>query len=72
MNHLVSLRNIELADLANYDVNSDPEGINHNLEQRRLMAFVLRYVSAHLALNLLDEQQAEQILNYCEEKLEEE
>jgi hypothetical protein len=58
--------------LANYVVNSDPEGINHNLEQRPLMAFVLCYVAAHLTLDLLDEQQAEQILIYCEEKLEEE
>ena len=56
--------------LANYVVNSDPEGINHNLEQRPLMAFVLCYVAAHLALDLLDEQQAEEILMYCEEKLE--
>lgn len=57
--------------LANYVVNSDPEGINHNLEQRPLMAFVLCYVAAHLALDLLDEQQAEAILIYCEEMLEE-
>lgn len=58
--------------LASYVVNSDPEGIDHNLEQRPLMAFVLCYVAAHLALDLLDEQQAEEILIYCEEKLEEE
>ena len=35
------------------------------------MAFVLCYVAAHLALDLLDELQAEGILIYCEEKLEE-
>lgn len=58
--------------LANHVVNSDPEGIDHNLEQRPLMAFVLCYFAAHLALDLLDEQQAEEILIYCEEKLEEE
>lgn len=57
--------------LANYVVNSDPKGIDHNLKQRPLMAFVLCYVSAHLALDLLDEQQAEEILIYCEEHLEE-
>ncbi len=56
--------------LANYVVNSDPKGIDHNLGQRPFMAFVLCYVSAHLALDLLDEQQAEKILIYCEEKLE--
>ena len=57
--------------LANYVANSDREGIDHNLKQRPLMAFVLCYVAAHLALDLLDEQQAEEILIYCEEKLEE-
>ncbi len=35
------------------------------------MAFVLCYVTADLALDVLDEQQAEEILMYCEEKLEE-
>jgi hypothetical protein len=34
------------------------------------MAFVLCYVSAHLALDLLDEQQAEEVLIYCEGSLE--
>src|SRR5271165_6982549 len=56
--------------LANYVVNSDPEGIDHGLEQRPVMAFTLCYVAAHLALDLLDEQQAEAILTYCEERLE--
>ena len=58
--------------LANYVVNSDPEGIDHGLEQRPLMAFTLCYVAAHLALDLLDEQQAESILTYCEDRLAEE
>lgn len=57
--------------LANYVVNSGPEGIDHGLEQRPLMAFTLCYVAAHLALDLLDEQQAEAILIYCEDRLEE-
>src|SRR5271167_819530 len=55
--------------LANYVVNSDSEGIDHGLEQRPMMAFTLCYVAAHLALNLLDEQQAEAILMYCEKHL---
>ena len=63
-------RVIETA-LANYVVNSSPEGIDHNLKQRPLMGFVLCYVSAHLALKLLDEQQAEAILVYCEEQIDE-
>jgi hypothetical protein len=57
--------------LANYVVNSDPDGIDHGLQQRPLMAFTLCYVAAHLALDLLDEQEAEVILNYCEEHLHE-
>jgi hypothetical protein len=58
--------------LANYVVNSDPEGINHGLEQRPIMAFTLCYVAAHLALGLLSEKQAEAVLIYCEDRLEQE
>lgn len=57
--------------LANYIVNSDPDGIDHGLDQRPMMAFTLCYVAAHLALGLLNEQQAEAILIYCENHLEE-
>jgi len=57
--------------LANYVVNSDPDGVDHGLEQRPLMAFTLCYVAAHLALDLLDEQEAEAILVYCENHLAE-
>ena len=57
--------------LANYVANSDPDGIDHGLEQRPMLAFVLCFVTAHLALDLLDEKQAEAILTYCEEHLEE-
>lgn len=56
--------------LANYVVNSDPDGVDHQLEQRPLMAFALCYVAAHLALDLLEEEEAEVILDYCEEHLE--
>jgi hypothetical protein len=56
--------------LANYVANSYPEGNDYGLEQRPLMAFALCYVTAHLALDLLDEQKAEAILNYCEERVE--
>jgi hypothetical protein len=55
--------------LANYIANSDPDGVNHGLEQRPLMAFTVCCVAAHLALDLVDEQQAEAILTYCEEHL---
>lgn len=56
--------------LANYVVNSDPEGFDHQLKLRPMMAFVLCYVAAHLALDLVTEAQAEAILNYCEEHLD--
>jgi hypothetical protein len=57
--------------LANYVVKSDPDGVDHGLESKPLLAFAVCYVSAHLALDLLDEQRAEAILNCCEEHLEE-
>jgi hypothetical protein len=57
--------------LANYVVNSNPEGTDHGLESKPLLAFAACYVTAHLALDLVDEQKAEAILNYCEEHLEE-
>ena len=56
--------------LANYVVNSDPDGLDHGLESKPLLAFALCYMSAHLALGLMDEQEAEDILNYCEAHLE--
>ena len=56
--------------LANYIVNSDPDGIDHGLKQRPMMAFTLCYVAAHLALGLVNEQEAEAILNYCEKLLD--
>jgi hypothetical protein len=56
--------------LANYVVNSDPEGVDHGLKEKPLLAFAVCYVAAHLALDLIDEEKAEAILNYCEEHLE--
>jgi hypothetical protein len=58
--------------LANYVVNSNPERVDHGLESKPLLAFAVCYVTAHLALDLVDEQEAEAILNYCEEHQEEE
>jgi len=57
--------------LANYVVNSDPDGVDHGHESKPLLAFAVCYVTAHLALDLIDEERAEAILNYCEEHLEE-
>ncbi|MDP7205562.1 MAG: hypothetical protein QGH11_08340 [Pirellulaceae bacterium] len=58
--------------LANYVVNSDPDGIDHGLEAKPMLAFALCYVATHLALDLLDEQETEAILVYCEDRLGEE
>jgi hypothetical protein len=57
-------RVIETA-LANYVANAD----QHGLKSRPTLAFVVCYVGAHLALDLLNEQEAEAILNHCEEHL---
>jgi hypothetical protein len=57
--------------LANYVVNSSPEGIDHGLEQRPLLAFAVCYVTAHYVLDLIDEREAEAVLDYCDEHLDE-
>ena len=57
--------------LANYVANPDPDGVDRGLEQQPLLAFCLCYVTAHLAVDLIDEQEAEAILYFCEEHLEE-
>jgi hypothetical protein len=57
--------------LANYVVNSDPERADHGLGTKPMLAFAVCYVTAHLALDLIDEAQAEAVLNLCEERLAE-
>jgi hypothetical protein len=57
--------------LANYVVNSDPDGVDHGLDAKPMLAFALCYVTAHLALDLVDELEAEGILEYCEQHLDE-
>ena len=55
--------------LANYVANTEPKGSGPKLEQRPIMAFALCYVAAHLALDLVDEEKAQAILEYFEEHL---
>lgn len=50
--------------LANYVANSDPDGP----KLRPLLAFALCYIAAHYVLDLIDEQQADKILIYCDEQ----
>ena len=57
--------------LANYVANSDPEGIDHGLKEKPILAFAVCYVAGHLALDLLDEEDADAILGYCEAHLSE-
>jgi hypothetical protein len=59
------------AALANYVVNSDPDGIGHGCARKPLLAVAACYVTVHFALDLVDEGQAEAILNDCEEHLDE-
>ena len=56
--------------LANYVANSDPDGIDHGLESRPLLAFALCYVTAHYVLDLIDEREAETVLGFCDERLD--
>ena len=51
-------------------MNSDPDGIDHGLEAKPMLAFALCYVAAHPGLDLLDESQAEAILTYCKKHLD--
>lgn len=56
--------------LTNYVANSNPDGIDHELEQRPLLAFAVCYLTAHFVLDLIDEQQALSALDYCEENMD--
>lgn len=56
--------------LANYVANSDPDGIDHGLRQRPLLAFAMCYIAAHYVLDLVDEEQATAALDYCETNMD--
>jgi hypothetical protein len=45
--------------------------LDHGLESKPLLGFAVCYVTAHLALDLVDEKRAEAIHNYSEQHLEE-
>ena len=63
-------RKVTEGALANYVANSDPDGIDHGLESRPLLAFALCYVTAHYVLDLIDDREAESILNHCDENMD--
>ena len=56
--------------LATYVANSSPDGIDHGLESRSLLAFAVCYVTAHYVLDLIDSGQASAALDYCDENLD--
>jgi hypothetical protein len=62
-------RKVTEGALANYVANSDPDGIDHGLEERPLFAFAVCYVAAHYVLDLIDDREAESILDYCDERI---
>jgi hypothetical protein len=55
--------------LANYVSKTGPESPVQGLESQPQLAFALCYVAAHLVLDLVDEQTAGEIMDYCEEHL---
>jgi hypothetical protein len=63
-------RKVTEGALANYVANTDPDGIDHGLESRPLLAFAMCYVTAHYVLDLIDDREAESILDYCEENMD--
>jgi hypothetical protein len=56
--------------LANYVANSDPDGIDHGLDQRPLLAFAMCYIAAHYVLDRIDEEQATAVLDHCDENMD--
>jgi hypothetical protein len=63
-------RKVTEGALANYVANSDPDGIDHGLESRSLLAFAVCYVTAHYVLDLIDDREAETVLDYCDQKMD--
>jgi hypothetical protein len=63
-------RKVTEGALANYVANSDPDGIDHGLESRPLLAFAMCYIAAHYVLDLIDDGEAESILNHCDENMD--
>jgi len=59
-------RKVTEGALATYVANSDPDGIDHGLEQKPMLAFAVCYVTAHYVLDLIDEQEVSAALDYCE------
>ena len=57
-------RKVTEGTLTNYVANSDPDGIDHGLESRSLLALAVCYVTTHYVLDLIDEREAETVLSF--------
>jgi hypothetical protein len=44
--------------------------INHGLNSRPLLAFAVCYLAAHYVLDLIDDREAENVLDYCKEHMD--
>ena len=53
-----------------YVANSDPDGIDHGLESKSLLAFAVCYVTAHYVLDMIDAGEAETVLDYCDQNMD--
>ena len=62
-------RKVTEGALANYVVNSDPDGIDHGLKSRPLLAFAVCYVTAHYVLELIDDEETEALLDCLEQEM---
>jgi len=56
--------------LVNYVTNSSPDGVDHGSEQRPLLGFAVCYITAHFVLDLINQQQAENVLNCWDQYLD--
>ena len=63
-------RQVTEGALANYVANSDPDGIDHGLESRPMVAFAVCYVTAHYVLDLIDERETETVLDCCDQNMD--
>ena len=63
---------VTVVALANVLENSDPDDPDSPLADDPHLAFALGYLATHLALGLIDEDQAEALLDYCDEHLPDE
>jgi hypothetical protein len=63
-------RKVTEGALANYVADSDPDGIDHGLESRPLLAFAVCYVTAHYVLDIIDDREAETVLDFCDQHME--